>query len=361
MPRAILFVLFSALFLTCRAVAQDGRVFGEGEQAPALRVGTWVRGEPVDRFERGRVYVVEFWASWCPASKRAIPRLTALQRAHPDGLTVVAVSSRDLQGESLARVETLASELGDAIGFRIGFDDGRRTARQWLDTFDVRSIPTAFVINGEGTIVWIGNPLWPPGEIEDATARVLAGAFTPADRESVHRIHLERRERIARVERELSDLDVTAQAAQALRLLDTLLEINPESAPSYTIKKFELMLSDPKRVDEAYALGRAAVAGVLKSDAERLAQLAQAILDEPGLERRDMDLALTAAARGVEITRRSDAEILDTLAMVYFRRGEPARAVEAEQRAVDLASDEYVKSNFEERLQEYQKAAREQK
>ncbi len=35
-----------------------------GDPAPPIKVQTWLRGEPITQFEKGKVYVVEFWASW---------------------------------------------------------------------------------------------------------------------------------------------------------------------------------------------------------------------------------------------------------------------------------------------------------
>ena len=36
-----------------------------GDAAPPLQVREWLKGTPVQKFEKGRVYVVEFWATWC--------------------------------------------------------------------------------------------------------------------------------------------------------------------------------------------------------------------------------------------------------------------------------------------------------
>ena len=43
-------------------------------------------------YDRSRVYVVEFWATWCPSCVDAMPQLTALQSKHRDKLTVVGVN-----------------------------------------------------------------------------------------------------------------------------------------------------------------------------------------------------------------------------------------------------------------------------
>lgn len=340
-----------------RAAAQEPLVYGEGQAAPGLFVSAWVQGDPVSRLEPGRVYVVEFWASWCAASKRAMPRLSALQRAHAEGLTVLAVSSRDMQGESLDRVSALVSEERDSIAYRVGFDDRRRTARAWLDAFDVRSVPTAFVVDKSGVIAWIGNPLWPPGEMEEATERVLKeGRLTVAEREALRRRHLERRERVAQLQREFEDTDRAAQPARALRLLDALAEVNPDGAMSYAQWKFEILVTTPATIEEGNRLGRELMSGMFKDDAERLKALAWILLNDESVARPDLDLALRAAERAVELTRRTNADALDTLASACFRTGAAGRAVEAQKRAIELTAEEYVRTDMEERLKKYQEA-----
>ncbi|ESY90540.1 hypothetical protein X738_30195 [Mesorhizobium sp. LNHC209A00] len=35
-----------------------------GSPAPSIKVEDWLRGEPVSDFQPGKVYIVEFWATW---------------------------------------------------------------------------------------------------------------------------------------------------------------------------------------------------------------------------------------------------------------------------------------------------------
>ena len=46
-----------------------------GDPAPALKVGKWIKGGPVEKLESGQVYVVEFWATWCEPCRAEMPAI----------------------------------------------------------------------------------------------------------------------------------------------------------------------------------------------------------------------------------------------------------------------------------------------
>jgi len=70
----------------------------------------------------------------------------------------------------------------------------------------------------------------------------------------------------------------------------------------------------------------------------------------------DLDLAQRAAEKGVAITGEKDGGVLDTLARVWFLRGDVAKAIEIETKALAV-SNERIKGAVERTLAEYKAKA----
>ena len=91
-------------------VAMQGAGLNIGDSAPAFKVDRWYKGAAVPAFERGRIYVVEFWATWCGPCKEAIPHITELARKYKDTVTVTGVSVAE-EGDNIpARIEKFVAQ-----------------------------------------------------------------------------------------------------------------------------------------------------------------------------------------------------------------------------------------------------------
>lgn len=97
-----------------------------------------------DQF-KGKVLVVDFWATWCAPCLEEIPGYVALQKKYgPDGLVVIGVSV-DRRGP--AYVKQFAESHG--INYTLVMAD--ETVADAFGGFD--AIPTTFLINREGRIL----------------------------------------------------------------------------------------------------------------------------------------------------------------------------------------------------------------
>src|SRR6476469_6962935 len=85
------------------------------DPAPSIIVSKWVKGEPVKEFEKGKIYVVEFWATWCGPCKATIPHLTEMAHKYKD-VTFIGTSVWE---HSDSDVEPFVKEMGDKMDYHI--------------------------------------------------------------------------------------------------------------------------------------------------------------------------------------------------------------------------------------------------
>lgn len=137
-----------------------------GDKAPALKVEKFIKGEEITGFEKGHVYVIEFWATWCPPCQKSIPHLTDLQKEYKDkNLTIIGVDvAEDRNGKydasTLAAVEKFVKDKGDKMNYTVAYDGGAKAMdNAYMKAGGQNGIPAAFIVDGEGKIAWIGNPL----------------------------------------------------------------------------------------------------------------------------------------------------------------------------------------------------------
>jgi cytochrome c biogenesis protein CcmG/thiol:disulfide interchange protein DsbE len=121
---------------------------------------------------RGRVVILNFWASWCLECRAEMPLLEGLHRAYAArGLAIVGVNAR----EDARGARRHAKELG--LTFPLVLDpDGRINA-----LYGVIGLPTSFIVGRDGRAVAFGVG---PHEWGSAPARALLEALLaePASR-----------------------------------------------------------------------------------------------------------------------------------------------------------------------------------
>jgi thiol-disulfide isomerase/thioredoxin len=65
-----------------------------GAPDPALKASKWLHGEEVQDFQRGKVYVVEFWATWCGPCLMIMPHMADTYLAAGDKAKAKAYAHR---------------------------------------------------------------------------------------------------------------------------------------------------------------------------------------------------------------------------------------------------------------------------
>ena len=116
---------------------------------------------------RGKVVLVDFWATWCGPCRMAIPHLIDLQQQYKGkGLQVVGVSL-DQQGPAVVKPFYQQWKMN----YIVGVDDQGQVARQYGG---IRSIPTAVLIDKHGKVITGFVGYRPKEEYENAIKAALA-------------------------------------------------------------------------------------------------------------------------------------------------------------------------------------------
>jgi len=156
-------------------------VLGLESPAPPITVENWLRGEPLTSFEPGKVYIVEFWATWCEPCVAAMPHLVELQDKYKDsGVEVVAVAAYEqarTTDEARTKLDTWLSEKLPNLNYRVGFDYTEKMDKLWMDPSLSVGIPTSFVVDRDGHIAFIGFPT----ELDGVLSKILNGSWRSSD------------------------------------------------------------------------------------------------------------------------------------------------------------------------------------
>jgi thiol-disulfide isomerase/thioredoxin len=137
-------------------------------QAPDFSLANVMDGKSFRLSEqRGKVVLVDFWATWCGPCRMAIPHLIELQKEYKSqGLQVVGVSL-DQQGPAVVKPFYQQWKMN----YTVVVDDQGAVAR---DYGGIRSIPTAVLIGRDGHIVTGFVGYRPKEEYEKAIKAALA-------------------------------------------------------------------------------------------------------------------------------------------------------------------------------------------
>jgi peroxiredoxin len=102
---------------------------------------------------KGKVVIVNFWATWCPPCRKEMPSMQrAWETLKQEDIEMLAINV----GEDSDLIFAFTAEY--PVDFPLLMDRDSKVVREWR----VRGLPTTFIINPEGKIVYqaIGDREW---------------------------------------------------------------------------------------------------------------------------------------------------------------------------------------------------------
>lgn len=319
-----------------------------GSDAPSLTIEKWVKGTAVPKFEKGNVYLVEFWAPSSMPSMMTLSDLSDLQKKYSaQKLTVIGVTTADPKN-TLADVEKTLAEKGDQMNFTIAWDDATKSKDAFLTAADRTKLPCVFLVEQTGKVAYIGSPM--------ASVKVLDDVIVNKHDMKVLAAEYKRDQEFAATLMEYGAADKAKDWPKALEACDKLIAFSADEPDTFIGMKLLILTSKMKDDDKAYAYIHEVHKGIGKSNARVLITLAAVIVSPGSFKKQDLDLALTLALDANTLAQGKDAEILDALASIYFQKGDVPKAIEVQTKAVESAA-ESNKPKFQRTLDKYRSPA----
>jgi thiol-disulfide isomerase/thioredoxin len=333
-----------AVFAQAPAAATASSVLTIGSMAPPIRVAQWVKGAPVHLGD-GKLHVVEFWATWCGPCRVSIPHLTELSKKYAGkvdftGVSVWEDNDRSIKADAIpAKVDKFVATMGSKMDYHVARDKDGIMAKSWMMAAAQNGIPTAFVVDGDGKIDWIGHPM---GGLDETLGKIIAGKF---DRTAAAQEMKAEQKAQAAQQAQQAKLDElfgpALQLAQQKKFPEAVAEIehtlvaHPEFVGPTGYLKYHLMLEYDETAAQEFALKLSR--NEWKSDASTLNAVAWAMVgDDAKMKKPDYTIAVAIAEAASAASGDKEPSILDTLAAAYDRHGDVDKAIATEQKAVSL-------------------------
>jgi thiol-disulfide isomerase/thioredoxin len=325
-----------------------------GDEAPAVDITHWLKGDKVDTFEPGKIYVLEFWATWCSPCKASIPHISELQEQYRDyDVTFIGVSDEEVQKvvAFLCKADKENVLWNEKIGYTLATDPDRSTADAYMTPAAQEGIPTAFIIGKDRRIDWIGKPM----DMDKALGAVVRDTW---DRDA-YKVEFEKKVAVPRIVMKVQPtVDAAAKRGDWDAAIATANDLTGShlAYARFKARLFRTMLRESDDHGRTYDFGRT-VMRTYWDEPTILNRLAWTTVDDEGVKKRDLEFAMEAALRANELTEQQDAAVLDTVARVYYEKGDLESAIKWQRKAVTSAGDSPTADELEETLEKYEKVA----
>ena len=189
---AAMFMLAGSMTYSASVVAdeEETKTLTIGSKAPAIDVEHWVsdghgKFKPVTEFEAGKVYVVEFWATWCGPCISSMPHLAETQAKYAEkGVQIISISDEDLETvEGFLEKPVRAAkgedpEVGKTYGeltsaYCLTTDPDGSVQTDYMRAAGQNGIPTCFIVGKDAHVEWVGHPM----SMDKALAAIVDGSW----------------------------------------------------------------------------------------------------------------------------------------------------------------------------------------
>jgi len=383
-----------SIFLGWQEAAEPSLVVGS--VAPELNVESWLsKGSSdqfpeVTKFEKGKVYIVEFWATWCPPCVASMPHLSELQEKYAaKGVQVISITDEPLETVTAFLERKVRSDPSKTYAeltknYCLTTDPDGSSHVSYTEASGVPGIPAAFLVGKSGKIEWIGHPV----EIDEPLELVVADKFDAVAYQKLKAEREQRREKLAAEIGEVLQLVQGDKADEALVKLEEIIAgahedeltslkflqvevLGAAGKPKLAVEKLNQMLTKTSGEEEIEMrmLKLQIMASEKMPGAEKAFFEIAELADDAGLQNSSAWMVVQMHLDGIAVSPQAVAkarqladaavatqpvaDVLETQAHLVFMEGEVDKAIEIQTKAFDMAREPELKQRLAKFLKEW--------
>ena len=339
-----------------------------GDKAPSLNIEHYIHEDngfgKVSSFEEGKVYVVEFWATWCGPCIQSMPHLVQLQTKYRDeGVQIISISDEDLEkvealmAEPYPGKDQTYAELTSA--YTLTVDPDGSSTDDYMRAAEQNGIPASFLVGKTGLVEWIGHPM----ELDEPLAEVIADRW---DREA-YKEQMKRQEQFQIAMRKVNQLAGSGKFEDALNVVNKVIEdMEGEDDPrsnlireQLTAFQYNLRLDSGDQSDEVMSFFRSQLEKA-KADTRELTQFSYNLMasmqqgTDPGPLAGETISALEASVESADDEVKPIMYVL--IAQMSASMSDFEQAIANQKKAIEASSGRQ-KERMEQLLEQFEKMA----